>query len=216
VIPPTELWNDEPTTCLRVNVAWRSHMVGLLGKAVKAGYWDENQLEGEDGINEIMNALLEECLEQLAYTTQYVIVTHRLSQNTAGGATVANAITQFPYNTLERDDTGEATLSSNSLELPAGRWEIDASHVIGASVASGVRAFLEGDVTIYAHNENLPAGDRRSLRAFGCIDLFVPTNISYHYHSNTAQATSGLGAPRNITPFDEIYGTIVCKRLTLV
>jgi len=197
-------------------------MVGLLGKAVKTGYWDENQLVGEDGINEVMNALLAECPPEMVLQHNIIIAHHHTANNVAGGGTSAGTFTSLLITRIFQDTESLASLSGSTLTIPAGRWLCRAQHIFRQATAHISRLKLQvSDVgggnllELYsdAQRSNTDCNTNPFIEVV--IDRAATFELKWQYFVNVAQATNGLGVPGNHST-DEIYGSIRLERVRLV
>ncbi len=158
------------------------------------------------------------CLDLQSKEVMAVLV-HQVADNTSGGSTVANAWTDLPLTDEVVDDIGVA-LASNTVTLPAGTYDIDASHVFVNYNRGMIRLY---NVTAAAEIPNSisvcecsEAGtvSGNNLQTKIRVTFSVATQIKMQYYVTYAYATHGLGAQMDVSP-DHVawFGRMIIKKV---
>lgn len=148
-------------------------------------------------------------LPEGGYTMSYVRVSHTLSVGTGGGTALSGAWRTRPLNTIDNDDDGISTLSSNAIGLPAGTYRINSQSHHSNSQNTSTRLKRVSDSAILAQSVN-------AFIAFSTTDVSVISDeftlsstdeILLEYRVSSSLANTGLGNPLNFAT-DEIYAVV--------
>jgi hypothetical protein len=151
--------------------------------------------------------------------TKRAVFVHQVADNTSGGSSTADAWTDLPLTTEVLDEIG-ITLLSNVLTIPAGTYDIEASHVLVNynrgmirlyNVTTGAEipdAFSIAEMT----EQGVVSGTAPIIKHR--VTFAVETQIKMQYYLTYAYATHGLGAAINLTP-DHVanFGRIIIDKV---
>lgn len=219
---PTDQMTDPPLYCVKMNGEWLTYLTGVVERLGRDSRYDLDSQEEHDQIFTNVHEMLArfadaaECVEPVTYEIQTFTIEHRLAQNVAGGATVANAWTTVPYNVLVQDDTGQVVFGGDAFTLPVGVWDIEATHVIRSNAAMNARIRIGAGSTLVSENIAHPATTVKLHRVRAVIPVVIPAAKVIEYYVTSALAVNGLGLPMNVAGEQEVYGKVTCRRLTLI
>ena len=134
-----------------------------------------------------------------------------VASGTAGGNNVATAWTALPMNTAVTNTIVGASLSSGSIVLPAGSYNIDALQPLYSTGLSRIR-LRNAASTIILYGESVAVssgGLTVNATLSGVLDLPTADTVTLEYYCNiVAGVTAALGAAHGIAGVNEIYGSI--------
>jgi hypothetical protein len=149
---------------------------------------------------------------------QYAVWEHQATNGTGGGTPTANAWTTRPITTEVINNITGASLASNNITLPVGKYLVTVQQAFYAtSATSGVSSAYEAKQRIVANTATLGSNDLYGLSMFTggvwtasgfsvtyyggsalsdtyLIDVQVAGSINLQYYVNAAY-TNGLGSP---------------------
>lgn len=150
---------------------------------------------------------------------EIVVVQHRQASGTSGGTVpTATMWATRPLNTLVQDDTGAASVASNTFTLPPGNWDIYASSSFYDiqrvrarlyNVTDSVTALLGSSEFTDA---NFSAGAVTKSEIFGTLVLTSPKTFRLDYYSQDTES-GGYGLGVAVSTGDvEIFATVKAVR----
>jgi len=162
-----------------------------------------------------------------ASTLKTMIVQDQKSSNTDGGTPTQDAWTTAVLNTSVVNTITDASLASNKITLPAGRYRVRARKVFAVTGESRIRLKKDVAGTVVGLSESVHAGNIVSTNssnatiaitaALECeFEITESTDFILEYYVNVNQhttATQGLGIPSNISGSVEVYATVTVEDL---
>jgi len=120
--PPEVGIFDEPLGCLQINEEWYSFVSGLLHRAEKDYFWDDDEQDGKDAIAELINSFdTVDCPGGTAVHNEFASIGYVVDVNETGSAISADTWTQVPFNNvLAQDGLIPQIQDGGSVILPAG------------------------------------------------------------------------------------------------
>jgi len=188
------------------------------------GIWEESSGVLDFEMQAVFTAMLndwESCVAEKELVEETIEITHRVTNNTVGGATTSGSWQSLPFGSIDRDDTGGASLSGNLLVLPSGRYDCHVSHVFFHASGNNAKIRLRHDdenTTEYfvSQQERLSAQGSVSPVLVTAVEIGVLSDtLEMEYRVTNSQASNGLGTPMNVSE-DEIYGKWTLTRRRLV
>jgi len=161
-------------------------------------------------------------------TLKTLIVQDQKSSNTDGGTPTTDAWTTAVLNTSVINTITDASLASNEITLPAGRYRVKARKVFAATGESRIRFKTVDSSDVVILSESIHAGNVISTNSANAIvgvtamldgefEIATSTDFVLQYYVNVNQhttATQGLGIPSNISGAVEIYATVTIEEIT--
>lgn len=143
------------------------------------------------------------------YQVPYVHVQDRKTQNTQGGSLTASTWNTRVLNTIVTDTTGQVSLSSNRITIPAGTWRIKASApAYTVSVHQTRLQNITDASTILTGTSEAAAGTQVTSRSMvsGRFTIASAKAIELQHNVNTTNGTNGAGIAANFTT--EVYAEV--------
>lgn len=161
-------------------------------------------------------------------TLKTLIVQHQLSSGTDGGTPTQDAWTTAVLNTSVVNTITDASLASNKITLPSGRYRVKARKVFAVTGESRIRFKTDADSSVVILSESIHSGNIISTNssnvtaAFtamldGEFEISESTDFILQYYVNVNQgstAAQGLGMPSSISSTAEVYATVVIEDLS--
>ncbi len=158
-------------------------------------------------------------------TLKTFIVQDQKSSNTDGGTPTTDAWTTAVLNTSVVNTITDASLASNKITLPAGRYRVRARKVFASTGESRIRLKKDVAGTVVGLSESVHAGNVVSTQSANAIigvtaalecefEISESTDFILEYYVNVNQhttATQGLGIPSNISGVVEVYATVTVE-----
>jgi len=145
------------------------------------------------------------------FETQLLHIRDEKSQNVAGGGITSGSFITRDLNTIKTNEITGASLSSNTITLPAGTYYIDAS--APATEVASHRAKLRNttdstDVILGTTEHNRSDNNYAMSRSKICgrFTISAQKNFQLMHRSNATRNTDGLGVPSNIDT--EVYSEV--------
>ena len=129
----------------------------------------------------------------------YVNVQDQKASGTNGGTFTSGADRTRDLNTMVSDSSGVASLASNQLTLPAGRWRY--SILATAHACDMHQAFLYNATTSTTIQRGTTCRAGATVGASvpssvaGVVTLTTPTVLEVRHRCQTTRATDGFGLP---------------------
>ena len=144
-----------------------------------------------------------------------MIVQDQKSSGTNGGSSIAGTQTRTLNTVVQNDITG-ASLSSDQITLPAGKYYIIAStgaYTVARHKSKIVRISGESFSTMYGQNGYNGTGDLVTTfsQVQGYLDLSSSTVLEVQHYTATEKAANGLGLA--ISQGTEVYTTITIQQV---
>lgn len=160
-------------------------------------------------------------------TLKTFIVQDQKSSNTDGGTATQDAWTTAVLNTSVVNTITNASLASNKITLPAGRYRVRARKVFAVTGETRIRLKKDSAGTVVGLSESVHSGNIVSTNSANAIvavtaalecefEISESTDFVLEYYVNVNQhttATQGLGIPSNISGAVETYATVIIEDL---
>jgi len=150
-----------------------------------------------------------------AFSLPTMIVRHELAANTSGGNTVSGAWNTRPLNTTVVNTISGASLSSNRVTLPAGRYAITATSAVsnGAYNKLRLRNITSGTTLCAGMSMRISGGNLDTLNTLiNEITIGSPIVVELQHYTSFGVATIGLGEPVNASEV-EVYAEMRIEKL---
>lgn len=158
-------------------------------------------------------------------TLKTFIVQDQKASNTDGGTATTDAWTTAVLNTSVVNTITDASLASNKITLPAGRYRVRARKVFSTTGETRIRFKKDVAGTVVGLSESVHAGNVVSTQSANAIvgitaalecefEISESTDFVLEYYVNVNQhttATQGLGIPSNISGVVEVYATVTVE-----
>lgn len=208
IVPPTEGVFDEPTSCLTVNQSWVSILLGLLEPGEKEWFWDSDVEDGQDGIREIVSALvLGNCVAPM---DSYALIEETAAQNTNAGTFTSGDWRVRNCVTVQSDDDDIVVIDGGRIGIRPGTWIIRASAPAYGVNRHQCRLYNHTTSTVLKYGTSMftNAADAVYNRSEVAYLLTVPTGIAYQvfelqHRCETSRSATGLGVAGNFA--GEVY-----------
>ncbi len=171
-----------------------------------------SQAEAEAGVNTVhyMNPLrTAQAIAALA-PNLYLYVRDEKAANTEGGTFTSGADRTRTLNTVVTNTIPGASLGSNQITLPIGKYQVRAT--APAWVVFAHRAWLydtTGAATlILGTSESSQTSVISRSFVFGQFTLSVQSVLELRHKCNTTRATEGFGKAVNFNSENEVYATV--------
>lgn len=142
-----------------------------------------------------------------------VIVRDEKAQNTHGGTFNNGAWRDRDLNVLSQSSGAGASLSTNTLTLPAGQWLIMWQAPAYATGRHQSKLLVDGATSIYGSSAYLfgAASTQTLSQGFAVLDKNASFTIKVQHQSELTFATQGFGYAANFGT--EVYSELVAMRI---
>jgi len=188
------------------------------------GVWQESTEVLDFEMQAVFSAMLHDwdsCVAEKILEQETIEITHKAASGSSGGATVLGGWQPLPFTSLDRDDTGEASIAGNLVLLPSGFYDVHVKHVFFHATGTNAKIRLRHDTevsTVYhtSNQERLTATGAVSPTLVTTLEIGTQSDaLEMEYRVSNAQAANGLGTPMS-TGEDEIWGKWTLTRRRLV
>lgn len=150
----------------------------------------------------------------IANTPRIAYVSYSVASGTGGGSSVASTWTDRPLNILVDTDSVGASLSANTITLPAGTYHITAQGMQNNSNNGRIRLQNTSDsttaITGVSCSDEGVAGAVCPLD--GQVIITASKNFKIQHYVNASVATIGLGRPVS-TGANEVHTTMTIEKI---
>lgn len=131
-------------------------------------------------------------------------------QNTAGGTATSGSWLNIPLNTEDIDTANIASLSSSTISIPAGTYQVYGTNCFVETTNSQIRLFNVSDAAVILNGTSIQAIGTSlqsiSSEVFGVFSISTTKIIAFQYQVGVTVSTFGLG---NLANFgNEVYAQI--------
>lgn len=140
----------------------------------------------------------------------YIHVVDKKAAGTNGGSSTSGSWQKRTLNTVVTDETGEVTLSSDKISLPAGTYLVHASAPFKDAGELQIRLYNASDSAVVLYGTSEYQHDACNVgRAFlfGKFTLAASKELQLEYRCAVGRSTFGLGADVNFGG-DELYSDV--------
>ncbi|WP_085595924.1 hypothetical protein [Thalassospira sp. MCCC 1A01428] len=162
---------------------------------------------------------VQDSLDDIAAIAQVMHLQHQENSGVQGGSSVSGAVRALPIHTLVSNTIVGASFSASTgrFTLPAGLYEVNATHSFYRSVTSAIYlGSVTGDAVSLKGESAFSNSDGGYASAFsfisGVLQLSGPTSLEPRYRSGGSYSGSGLGLATGFGD-KEIYGNVFIRKL---
>lgn len=145
-------------------------------------------------------------------TTKYIFIVDRKSNGTDSGTFTSGAWRTRDLNSIDVDETGSVSLSSNQFTLPAGtyRCKIRTPAYLVDSHRSKLYNISDSTDVLYSESGSIGSNSQLSqiIEILGKFTIASSKTFEVRHICGTTESTDGFGKKSQIASLSEVYTTV--------
>ena len=145
-------------------------------------------------------------------TTKYIFIVDRKNNGTDGGTFTSGAWRTRDLNSIDVDETGSVSLSSNQFTLPAGtyRCKIRTPAYLVDSHRSKLYNITDSVDVLFSESGSIGSNSQvhQVVEILGKFTIAASKTFEVRHICGTTESTDGFGKRSQIASLSEVYSTV--------